>query len=216
MIVLIIVTKKNREEIYFEDYIPKVHSMKLISCSLFNSWDALKKEGSSELCKKGKDTVFVGKIPPGHYSLDRFANEIKKIFKTYDYPLTTETNTPFGLLKIVNPSTKPITLDDYLANFLGINRKLEYQTTYVKKLSCPTKYFIYCDLIDQRENFFNGKNAKLLAKVDVRGKPFEKVTYNIDSSQNAFCDASTSESFNQITISVRDENGELFDFEGLP
>ena len=49
MVVLTIVTKKNREEIYFEDYIPKVHSMKLISCSLFNSWDALKKEGSSEL-----------------------------------------------------------------------------------------------------------------------------------------------------------------------
>ena len=45
---------------------------------------------------------------------------------------------------------------------------------------------------------------------------YEKVTYNIDSSQNVFRDASTSESFNQITISVRDENGELFDFEGLP
>jgi len=71
----------------------------------------------------------------------------------------------------------------------------------VKKLSSPTTYFIYCDLIDPRKNFFNGKKSNLLAKVDVRGKPYEKVTYNIDSSQNVFRDASTSESFNQITIS---------------
>jgi len=41
--------------------------------------------------------VSIGKIPPGHYSLDHFANEIKDIFKTYGYQLATETITPFGL-----------------------------------------------------------------------------------------------------------------------
>ena len=39
MVVLTIVTEKNGETIYFEDPIPKVHFTKLISCSLFNSWD---------------------------------------------------------------------------------------------------------------------------------------------------------------------------------
>ena len=37
MVVLTIVTEKNGETIYFEDPIPKVHFMKLISCSLYNS-----------------------------------------------------------------------------------------------------------------------------------------------------------------------------------
>ena len=49
MVVLTILTEKNGKTIYFEHSIPKVHSMKLISCSLFNSWDTLKKERSAEL-----------------------------------------------------------------------------------------------------------------------------------------------------------------------
>ena len=36
MVVLTIVTEKNGETIYFEYPIPKVHFMKLMSCSLFN------------------------------------------------------------------------------------------------------------------------------------------------------------------------------------
>ena len=153
MVVLTIVTEKNGEAIYFEDKIPQVHFIKLISCSLYNSWDTLKKEGSAELGTVEKDTtVSIGKIPPGHYSLESFANEIKDIFKTYKYTLTTETNTPFGLLKIVNPGTKSINLDRDLAHLLGINRKLKYQTTYVKRLTSPTTYFIHFDLIDKTQN----------------------------------------------------------------
>ena len=47
MVVLTIVTEKNGETIYFEK--PIRPFMKLISCSLFNSWDTLKKEGSAKL-----------------------------------------------------------------------------------------------------------------------------------------------------------------------
>jgi len=62
----------------------------------------------------------------------------------------------------------------------------------------------------------NGKRSDLLPKVDVRGKPYEKVSYNIDSPQNVFRDASTDKFINSITLKVKDENGELFDFKGLP
>jgi len=62
----------------------------------------------------------------------------------------------------------------------------------------------------------NGKRSDLLAKVDVRGKPYEKVSYNIASSQNVFRDASTDKFINSITLKVKDENGELFDFKHLP
>ena len=46
MVVLTIVAQKNGETIYFEEPIPKVHFMKLISCSLFNSWDTEKRRFS--------------------------------------------------------------------------------------------------------------------------------------------------------------------------
>jgi len=49
MVVLTILTENNGEPIYFEDPIPQVHFIKLISCSLYNSWDTLKKEGSARL-----------------------------------------------------------------------------------------------------------------------------------------------------------------------
>jgi len=77
MVVLTIVAQGNGEAIYFEEPIPKVHFMKLISCNLFNSWDTLKKEGSATLGDKGKDKALsVSKLLPGHYSLERMAKEM--------------------------------------------------------------------------------------------------------------------------------------------
>jgi len=49
---------------------------------------------------------------------------------------------------------------------------------------------------------------------DVKGKPFEKVSYQ-GSPQQVLRDCSTDEFINSITISVKDENGELFDFKGF-
>ena len=172
----------------------------------------MKKEGSAELGDLGRDlSVSISKIPPGHYSFVRFATEIKDIFKTCKYNLDIETNTPFGLLKIVNPGTKTITLDRDLAHLLGKNRKLN-QTTYVKKLSSPTTYFVHCELIDKEKNQFNGKRSDLLAQFDITGKPFEKVRYHASPQQVYFTDRH----INSITLDVKDEHGELFDFKGMP
>ena len=44
MVVLTLVTQKNSETIFLDQAIPQVHFMKLISCSLYNSWDTLKKQ----------------------------------------------------------------------------------------------------------------------------------------------------------------------------
>jgi len=85
MVVLTIVAQQNGETIYFEEPIPKVHFMKLISCSLFNSWYNLKREGSATLGDKGKDkAVSISKIVPGHYSLERMAKEIGGMFSKYN------------------------------------------------------------------------------------------------------------------------------------
>ena len=128
MVVLTIVTQKNGETIFFDEPIPEVHFMKLISCSLYNSWDTLKREGSAVLGDEKKDTsVSVGRIPAGHYNLESMAEGIKNIFQGYRYVLDTKTNTPFGQLEIKNEgagtATRPINLDRDLAKLFGIGRR---------------------------------------------------------------------------------------------
>ena len=97
-----------------------------------------------------------------------------------------------------------------------INSGLTLTTiTYVKNLNGPSTHFIYCDLIDRNQNFLNNKRSDLLAKLDIKGKPYEKVSYHA-SPQQHFRDCSTSSHINSITLSVRDQDGELYDFNGMP
>ena len=146
MVVLTIVTQKNAETVYFDDPISGVHSMKLISCSFYNSWDT--------------------------YTLESLANEIQIMFYKYQYmQLETQIDQPFGEIVIKNFGVKPLELDRDLAHLLGIGRQLK-QITYISKA-----YFIHCDLIDKEKNLFNGKRSDLLARFDIKGKAFEKVSY---------------------------------------
>ena len=101
-----------------------------------------------------------------------------------------------------------------MAELFGIGRRLNNKTI-VKYLRYPTAYFIHCDLIDRNFNFFNNKKSDLLAKIDVKGRPYEKVRYDV-SHQQPIRDCSTSSRVNSITISVRDQDGELFDFKDTP
>ena len=84
-------------------------------------------------------------------------------------------NKPFGQLVIYNTTGKKIELDNDLANLVGIRRKLAIRT-FVKQIRCPTAYFIHCDLIDKTQNLFNRRSSDLLAVVDVKVRPYEKVT----------------------------------------
>ena len=142
------------------------------------------------------------------------AKEIKSIFETYKYVLGTKLNTPFSQLEITNSGTKPINLDRDLAELLGIGKRI-FNVTVVRYLRYPTAYFIHCDLIDRNLNFVNNKKSDLLAKIDVRGKAYEKIRYDASPLQ-PIRDCLTSSHVNSITISVRDQDGELFDFKGLP
>ena len=137
MVVLTIAAQENGETIYFEEPIPKVHFIKLISCSLYNSWDTLKKEGSATLEDKDKNIpLLVSKIRPGHYTLERMAKEIEGLFYKDKYKeLQTAINQPIGQLVIRNlGKNKTIELDSHLANLLGTRRKLS-PITFVKRLN---------------------------------------------------------------------------------
>jgi len=176
----------------------------------------LKKEGSASLGDKDKDIALsISKIMPGHYTLERMAKEIEGLFDKYKYKeFQTAINQPVGQLVIRNLGKKPIELDRDLANLLGIGRKLS-PITFVKRLTSPTAYFIHCDLIDTERNLFNSKRSDVLALFDVKGKPYQKVSYH-GSPQQVLRDCSTDEFINSITLSVKDENDKLFDFKGFP
>jgi len=127
-----------------------------------------------------------------------------------------ETNGPNSALKLINPDHDryPIVITHALAGLMGTSTQLGHPA-FVKKLNTPSAYFIHCDLIDPSNNFFNGKRSDVLAKIDKRGLPYDKVTYP-SLPQEVLRKCSTGEHVHQITLSVKDESGEMFDFNGLP
>ena len=56
--------------------IPQVHFMKLIPCSLNNSWDTLKNESIAIMEDVKTSSADVQKISPGHYNLENLAKLI--------------------------------------------------------------------------------------------------------------------------------------------
>ena len=141
---------------------------------------------------------------------------ITDLFSDFNYKkLETEKNTPFGQLVIKNMGTSQISLDDDLAKLFGTGKYLPMMITTVKQISTTTAYLIHCNLIDKTNNLFNAERSDLLAKFDITGKPYEKVRYDA-SSQHPFRDCSTDSYVNSITLSVRDQDGGLFDFKGMP
>ena len=174
MVVLTIVTQKNGETIFFDEPIPQIHFMKLISCSLYNSCDTLKKERITVL-RDGKSKLpeKVSKIPPGHYNLENFKKLINNLFSAHYNQLEAQINTSEAVLQIKNFGSKIITLNRHFADIFGIHVLLEL-ITYVKSIRYPTAYFMHCDLIDRNFNFVNNKKSDLLAKIDVIGKAHKK------------------------------------------
>jgi len=129
--------------------------------------------------------------------------------------LNIETNKPNSSLKILFPINKgKIQVTHALAHLIGSSITLG-QTTYAKKLNSPSNYFTHCDLIDKNQNFLNNKTSDILATFDVKGLPYEKVSYEA-SLQQPFRDCLTASHVNSITVSVRDQDGEQFNFNGLP
>ena len=163
MVVLTLVTKKNGEAIFLDQAIPQVHFMKLISCSLYNSWDTLKKQ-SIAIMGEETNPIETSIIPPGHYTLENLAELIDGMFpSSFVTHLKTKTNTAKALLEIEKKLEQKIRFGPDFAKVIGIDGALK-KITNVKRLRYPSAYFIHCDLIDKNYNFFNNKKSDLQAK----------------------------------------------------
>ena len=158
MVVLTIVTQKNGETIFFDEPIPEVHFMKLISCSPYNSWDTLKNEGTFSIIQQDKG-ISVSKLPTGHYTLEALAEALQETVKKYTYEISAETYSPFGQLVITNHGGKPLRIDRDLSIFLDTGREIKTLVKFIKQIKSPMSYFIHCDLIDRNSNFVNNKKS---------------------------------------------------------
>ena len=215
MVLLTIVTNSNPHTLYFEHPIEKPSYIRLLSASLYNSWHNLKQNTSIVYLDLTSNKTTTRQVIPGHYTLGHIAAEIQSTFVPQNVDIQTELNTPQGEMTIYNTGMANVRLDQNLAELLGIRPSLMF-ITFVKRLTSPSTYFMHCDLIDKRQNLLNGKPSTVLARFDIRGQLFERVHYQTPQ-QHVLRDTTTGDyDVNSLTISVQDENGNLFDFNGQP
>ena len=212
MVLLTIVTNSNPHTLYFDHPIEKPSYIRLLSASLYNSWHNLKKSGAISTLPDGNGSSSVIPFQPGHYTVDSLAEEFAYI-KQNKPRMDITGNNPIGLMVIHNP--KNIRFSANLAELFGVDPALN-PVTIIKKLNSPITYFVHCDLIDKRQNLLNGKPSTVLATFDIRGQPFERVHYQTPQ-QHVLRDTEAGDyDVNSLTISVKDENGNLFNFNDHP
>ena len=210
MVLLTVVTTSNPHTLYFDHPIEKPNYIRLLSTSLYNSWNTLKEEAT--IYATDPNRTLEVKLLPGHYTVDSLVKEFNDLSShNPKFKITATAHTPVGSMIINNGNTR---FSNNLLQMLGIQR-LSF-ITFVKRLTAPSTYFMHCDLIDKRQNLFNGKPSTVLARLEVRGKPFEKVHYQTPQPHVLRETDSGDYDLNSITLSVKDENGNLFDFNNHP
>ena len=214
MVILTVTTTENPHTVYFDQPIQKPSYIRLLSCSLYNSWFNLKKEGAITLLDD-VEKPFKVTFLQGHYTLDALASEIKHSLSKHKVPLLTDIYTSTGQLVITNPNQKKIVFDSDLGNLLNLNSFTLGLITFIKKLNSPTTYFIHCNLVDKEQNLLNGKPSTVLQTFDIKGKAYEKLFYQ-SSPQHVLREVSADKHITNMTISVTNETNDLFDFNGMP
>ena len=217
MVILTVVTKENPHTVYFEPYpIQKPSYIRLLSCSLYNSWFNLKKVGKIFYTGKNKKELHATFFA-GNYTIEEMAKKIENAFKPLGVILKTQIYTPVGqmVIEIEDPRNNKIKFDENLSELLGTKQEDLPWINYIQRMNSPTTYFIHCDFVDKEQNLLNGKPSTVLQTFDITGKPFDKVFYQ-SGPQHVLRDVSADKHISNMTISVRDQNNNLFDFNGFP
>ena len=190
MTVLTIITNSNDHTVYFKEPIKNFQFIKLVSCSLYNSWYNLKEKGEIGFVDNSGITT-VKTIPPGNYTLNSIGKKLQELFN--EEGIEVKFDDEKGPIVIENPLNRKILFDRDLTFLLRLNagfvkenpRERLKKQTVINRLVSFKNYFINCDLLDKDENLFNGKPSTLLACFDIVGKSFERVEY---SPKENICD----------------------------
>ena len=180
MTILTIITNANDHTVYFENPLERgFEYIRLISCSLFNSWYNLKEKGEIGFVDNSGITT-TKRITPGNYTLSSIGKKLKEFFN--DEGVEVKFDDASGPIVIENPLNKSVLFDRDLTYLLGLGsgnpRERLKRQAVINRLASFNNYFIHCDLMDKDENLFNGKPSTILACFDVDGKSFERVKYS--------------------------------------
>ena len=80
MTILSFLLNSNDKTIWLDEPIENFEVIRMISCSLYNSWHNLKKRGEITVIDD-KDVHAVNRIYPGYYDLQSIGKEIKNILE---------------------------------------------------------------------------------------------------------------------------------------
>ena len=213
MTILTIIT--NDHTVYFKNPLERgFEYIRLISCSLYNSWYNLKERGEIGFVDNGITTI--KRIPPGNYTLSSIGKKLQGLFS--EEGIEVKFDDASGPIVIENPMNRKVLFDRDLTFLLGLSsgnpRERLKSQAIINRLASFNNYFINCDLLDKEENLFNGKPSTILACFDISGKSFERVEY---SPKDITMKKITSGKYiSSIRITVTDENGELIDFNNFP
>ena len=191
MTILTIITNSNDHTVYLKEPIKNFQFIKLVSCSLYNSWINLKENGLITLTYNNDNIgQNYNEIPHGHHT----PKSVLNYFKNINY--FSKMHSPQGILVLPSPADKKITgVSQNPRELFGLDPIIGADLV-IKKFKTPHSYFIHCDLMNKTENLLNGKPSNLLAKFSIRGRPYEKIDY-ISPSHEVFRDAASRDNYLQ-------------------
>ena len=85
MVILTVVTTENPHTVYFDQPIKKPSYIRLLSCSLYNSWNSLEKDGIIFYKKGNAQDEETHYLRMGNYSLDDIGDIFQKGFPDKDF-----------------------------------------------------------------------------------------------------------------------------------
>ena len=77
---LTVVAPSNEHTVYFDQPIPIPNYIRLLSCSLYNSWFNLKRTGEIAVFDDDKKAATIIKLTRCHYSLETIAKDVSNVF----------------------------------------------------------------------------------------------------------------------------------------
>ena len=223
MVILTVVTKENPHTVYFDQPIQKPSYIRLLSCSLYNSWNSLEEDGIIFYTKVNKQDEATRFIRMGNYSLDVIGDIFEKGFTEKGLFSVEKGITGRSLIIEANKSRiKDFGMNISLIKFFNLPgyENTEMDKDYFAKIVIhddlnPKHYFINCDLIDKQQSLLNGKPSNLLACFDILETPYEKIHYQ-NTHLNVLRDVSTGNHVSHMTLSVSNENNRLLNFNSWP
>ena len=155
MVFITIVTENSRETLQFAQPFEKANFMKLHSCSLYNSWKNLSTWGIVRAVPDRAKQYNLLSVPSGHHTLETLA----EYFNQDKNKAESSALTINGGLYFESKTHKVQFIDGFVGLFSS-SSTTNQKSWFFGGLK-TNSYFIYCNLIDKEENYFNTKKANL-------------------------------------------------------